>query len=1257
VTLGFSDEPHIERIAEALWAREPVGSAALLVGAGFSRNAAPIRASVGVMPGWNDIYAIMVNKLYPDPGAGSPTASIGTPSRGPEATVAGDRAWLLKQTGATSAYLRVAEEFEAQFGRDALDKLILRHVPDRQFAPGKLHNMLVQLPWADVMTTNWDTLLERATESAEERVYDVLRTVEELPEARAPRIIKLHGSFPSHRPFIFTEEDFRTYPVRFGPFVNLAQQLAMENTLVLLGFSGDDPNFLFWSGWVRDRLGPKAPLIYLVGALGLSAPKRRMLENRRIQPIDLARLPEFNIWPEPLRTAHAHQWFLERLRAAEPYPAQRWPRPAAGFVPPLIYIMPPTDSRAPIADPDLPGQTPAVETLRSLVLQWQQNRSVYPGWIIPPFETSKLLWGRIEHRLDEIITGLRALDEEERLEALYELNWQLEMALVPLILTVDDFIMDLLDAWVGRYDQLPAHQAKMFRALALAIVRHAREENDPVLFVRWLEWLEPRLAGDVEARERLTYERCLQHRANLEIDALETLVLAWKVEGDSFWLLRKAGLLADLGHNEEASSHSSDALNAIRAQTVRGTQDISSWSRESFAMLFRSSVLYGELAQWQENKPVRDRFDLRQEQLQARGCPGRHDFFDLLRNLVQVPPPFKQPVENNHRFDLGSNHVTHRFGRLDSRTERLLAYQALRFLEEAGLPVRIGHAGVAAQLLSEVARWLMDVAPTRAIDAFLRASLNATDGQFDQLMTRATVARINADEADRLIDRVIRLIGAARVRVETKGPHSGFWKDRLKSTIEVASRIVLRAPARAPELLTVALELHGLPIFKGRSNLAQELQRLVNRVIEAATLADRDAMLLALFQLPILASEDDFARDENDLAADISADIDLQARGPEWDGVIADTIAAMEDATTRVSATSRFNWMMNVNLLNDEQRQRFGAVLWASKHRENGLPTNTIFYPHAFLILPRPADIDVQAAVSSALLFDVPLSDSVVVERALANAFAVKEFLMNEAQIVCELKRLYVFVVGHPPAPDHPDFFGNERDDLVDFCARMVAGLAFRSLAYPVALATLRELVVLDCYPLRLDAAIPSLVKAGILSVGEAAERLRTMLADNDAVAPRLLGAFLDNVLVINDPDPDFEKAMWSELALAVAARRPSVLARILRFIAHIIGTDPVRIPVALDDTLSIGLDLIRSETGMAAPQARLGYDTYLVRFFSASLVTAMDKQGRGDRAVLAAWREAIDQDPLPDTRRARYIATHRVKSNETNLKTDDALN
>ena len=73
-------------------------------------------------------------------------------------------------------------------------------------------------------------------------------------------------------------------------FVNLARQVFIENEFCLVGFSGDDPNFLQWIGWVRDHLTNHARRIYLVGALNLSAPKRKYLESLNVAPIDLSRL-------------------------------------------------------------------------------------------------------------------------------------------------------------------------------------------------------------------------------------------------------------------------------------------------------------------------------------------------------------------------------------------------------------------------------------------------------------------------------------------------------------------------------------------------------------------------------------------------------------------------------------------------------------------------------------------------------------------------------------------------------------------------------------------------------------------------------------------------------------------------------------------------------------------------------------------------------------------------------------------------------
>lgn len=138
--------------------------------------------------------------------------------------------------------IRLASQVEASFGRNELDNLILRSLPDDAIAPGELHRNLLRLKWRDVFTTNYDTLLERAYLDAGVS-YNVVTNKDTLLYERSPRIVKLHGSFPDIHPFIITEEDFRTYPNKYPGFVNTVRQALIESIFCLIGFSGDDPNF------------------------------------------------------------------------------------------------------------------------------------------------------------------------------------------------------------------------------------------------------------------------------------------------------------------------------------------------------------------------------------------------------------------------------------------------------------------------------------------------------------------------------------------------------------------------------------------------------------------------------------------------------------------------------------------------------------------------------------------------------------------------------------------------------------------------------------------------------------------------------------------------------------------------------------------------------------------------------------------------------------------------------------------------------
>lgn len=292
--MDFPDLPHLKQLQNDLW-QWPKSRAAVMVGSGFSRNAEARPGVRGRFPTWQELARAIFDEINPPvPG---------------EAT---DAAQERDQKFYSTNPLRIASQFDAVLKRPRLDDLVRNEIPDSQYVPGNLHHLLLELPWTDVFTTNYDTLLERT--EVDGRTYYPVTKPSELTSAFTPRIIKLHGSL-SQTPLILSEEDYRIYPQKFAPFVNTVQQSLVENAFVLLGFSGDDPNFFAWTGWIRDELGEDHAPIYLVGPLSLGNAERSLLDRRGVTAIDLA--PVFS-------RAHIQngihfasiEWFLKSLSAS-----------------------------------------------------------------------------------------------------------------------------------------------------------------------------------------------------------------------------------------------------------------------------------------------------------------------------------------------------------------------------------------------------------------------------------------------------------------------------------------------------------------------------------------------------------------------------------------------------------------------------------------------------------------------------------------------------------------------------------------------------------------------------------------------------------------------------------------------------------------------------------------------------------------------------------------------------------------------------
>ena len=252
------------------------------------------------------------------------------------------------------------------------------------------------------------------------------------------RIVKLHGSFPANFPLIFTEEDYRTYPVQFAPFVHTVRQAMMETVFCLIGFSGNDPNFLKWSDWVRENLGDAAPKIYLAGWLNISPHTRRTLEDRNVVPIDLARHPKAGQWPEHLRHDYATEWILHTLERGCPYNVTYWPSQRSeqySSIPECLLPVHELVSEAPkeeslgmaeIKSEDLPNH------VRQTLDVWTHNRRIYPGWLVVPASAQPLLsysTGKWEPRILRVLSNFAPV---ERLNALRELVWRREILLDPI---------------------------------------------------------------------------------------------------------------------------------------------------------------------------------------------------------------------------------------------------------------------------------------------------------------------------------------------------------------------------------------------------------------------------------------------------------------------------------------------------------------------------------------------------------------------------------------------------------------------------------------------------------------------------------------------------------------------------------------------------------------------------------------------------------------------------------------------------------
>jgi len=890
-SIPLAIRPYFIEIAERLW----TGHASVMVGAGFSKNSINKTDQNKSMPNWNELGDIFYKKIHGE--------------------VASHRSKYLNP-------LKLADEVQAAFGRSVLEQILKQYIPDKDFDPSDAHIKLLELPWSDVFTTNYDTLLERTCENVISRRYDVVINQKDLVYSNRPRIIKVHGSFPSERPLIITEEDYRVYPKQFAPFVNTVQQSLLENTLCLIGFSGDDPNFLQWIGWINDNIGKEnSPKIYLIGILSLSEAQKKLLASKNIVTVDLSTFSNLN---------GDHKkgilFFLDFLQS------QRKSRKN------LEWAM----DRDTIIAEHL--------DVKEVIKKWKVRRLAYPNWIICPQENREALW----EVTNQLITNdkiWKSLTYPNDIEFLYELNWRLEKCLFPIY---NDHIQHF-ERILGQYNPFPSEEINLsakycfpevglnldwltirqwWLNLTLSTLRFYREEG---FHKKWnltssvLETVKTHFSAEQNAWYH--YEKVLMAISESDINTARKNLSDWTAnEYDPFWDAKRAMLLAEFGLLEEANTILESCLTTVRKRlnlSPVGTDY--KWVSQEAYIMFLFQLVRSNLNIY-KNIPVKDGvledFNERWNSLLQFKCSPWQEkkYFDTLLRYKYTPKKDKSTKDN---FEIGMSTISYHIGGQDS--DLVIAYNFLRFIEEVGIPLGIQRVNVDDKTLKGT---LERIYPNSPHWAYSIANRSRTSDTAEVIFDRMSLVNLSQPAVDRMVMNYL-------------DKYYSMLPESYENT--VANNYVKKVPIVLSRLCVKCSDEVKLKIFEflvqvlNSGAILKGMGKLWNILIDSSNDETKTQIIPLLLTVPVIDNTSSVAKiDFKEPFDHLNVNLTNKLSVPGY--IITDLLKKASDFNgLRQRALARLMFLYWKDLLNKSSANRLFDVLWA-RVDEHGFPADSTFY-------------------------------------------------------------------------------------------------------------------------------------------------------------------------------------------------------------------------------------------------------------------------------------------------------------------------
>jgi len=918
----------------------------LMIGSGFSKNANSV-GSKPELPSWVDLGEPFYKKLN---GGKSPPYKITD----------------------VSTVQELAALIEKRYERTDLDEIIRKEIPDSEFEPSFLHYRLFEFPWRDVYTTNYDTLLERAAT----KNYKVINKQDELRLSKNPRIIKLHGGFPSNTPFIITKKDFDDYPKKYDIFVTNVKTALVETKFCLIGFSGEDPNFLSWINWLKKVLNPQYLATIYFFSINISEDERKSLLKNNIQAIDISFLDKkFNDKIKPVSTGviirppttddykAAYSKFFDKLY--EYYNAKKeiniaetnafsssWPKKEHMYLDTEKDLLP---------------------QYKKAILNWEEDRVAYPGWIILSESRRKVLRNYTDTIFVHYLPKLESIID---IQFLYEFNWRLEKYLYPLY---DDWAK-VYKTTVEKYNPFPEiyinNRKKIIPKrgdkinwrkiciywieLQLALLRYYRQsgkDKDWKVIAKRMEKIKRKL--DIEQKSRYYYERCLFQLNSLNIQKVRYELSNWKAcNRKPFWESKRASLIAELGDVSQALAIIKLSIKRIK-KMIKLEKIINNYKLVSQLAYMLDLLDYIQKSvnhtkgNWIWDYKGYNEIITQMQELTKYECTPQNDidYFDTL--LKFDAPDYKQSV-TGYKFELNEQYIYEQYG---SDLFTLMTYSFINYMEEIGFPFSLPGITYGNNAIKQSIKRLQKFYFNLSLVTMIRAR---DEKSTENIFNRRIISNINNKDINTMFSYLLNVLKSSIKDINYEKIQSN--KNLSVSIISILPTILGELSIKTNFSLRKELLKTLKFIYTSKNKYKYEkLSNCMKYLMESFSNTEYYEIINDLLDFPVLKDKLRYKLPDPFYYIDID-NIMITKRIKINISKINELINLLiNNNEIREKAIIRLLILWKYQILTETQEKQFAVALWKITN-DDGFPHGAAdnYYYSAFLWFPHPKNINPQ---------------------------------------------------------------------------------------------------------------------------------------------------------------------------------------------------------------------------------------------------------------------------------------------------------